>query len=115
MIFAENVESEWKKHAKNEQQKSVVNSVIKDLNTYLLNSSEKYSANQEEIGWSHAFREYVTKTWSNEWKDRWFDTQTNKALVKYCALHYVEYWKNETRNVMNCTNSENMFLNGQRS
>ena len=53
----------------------------------------RYSTNQKVIGWENAFRGYVVKQWMNECKDRYFNEDVNRYIVKKCTSHYMECWK----------------------
>ena len=52
-----------------------------------------YVTNQSMIGWKQAFRGHVVKYWRNDCKDRFFNHEINKIIIKMCTNHYVECWK----------------------
>ena len=39
------------------------------------------------------FRGYVVKEWDGHCRDRFFNSELNRHLVKRCTLHYVECWR----------------------
>ena len=83
---------EIKKKATSEIQDEIVLMIRRDLITYLLNESNEFCTNQAEIGWKQAFRGYTVKVWNNQCKDKYFNHEVSKVIVKLCTNHYIECW-----------------------
>ena len=91
--FVSNVIKEITPKVCTDAQKQVVQGVKQDLQEFLIGEMNNYVTNQSMIGWKQAFRGCVVKHWRNDCKDRVFNHEINKIIIKMCTKHYVECWK----------------------
>ena len=63
-----------------------------DLTTHLLNEEDECCINQEKIGWKQAFRGCTVKVWNDECKDKYFNHEVSKIVIKLYTNHHIESW-----------------------
>ena len=54
-----------------------------------------YETNQSMIAWKQAFRGHVVKHWRKDCKDRFFNHEINKMIIRTCTNHHVKCWKDQ--------------------
>ena len=84
------------KIAKTEQDKEMIELIIKDLNTYIYQKEDDFKTTQHLVGMDLIFKGWVMKNWVNVNETQsYVMKKLNKAIVKRSMLFYSEAWKHQ--------------------
>jgi len=78
----------------NDEERLMVNLIINDIESYLLDDGNEYNTTQHLIGMKMIFRGWVVKNWSNVNQQTSFNMKKiNKIIVKISVQFYSKCWK----------------------